>query len=172
MVGVEKLREPDYSVGSYDNILKLYSEYPITSLEEDQMKDKVKELIPAPTYSLLDSLESGKANAGDLSNKLEEITKSFSKAFSSSMPKMQLQTSLQEISSIITVRNHIQSIVNGPVLKKASMSSAGTMVQDVDFIVEVDEEKKLRKLLKKLDYEIVSKSLVLLSIIESSDNGK
>ena len=174
------MRERYYSIGDYGSpyfdpaisaIIKMYNDYPITILEENPMKDKnkVKELIPAPAYNLLDGLQAGKANAGDLSGKLEEITKSFSKAFSSSMPKMQVQTALQEITSIITVRNHLQSIVNGPVLKKAVVSTTGAVVQDVDFLVEPDEEKKLRKLLKKLDYEIVSRSLALLNIFESAD---
>jgi len=75
-------------------------------------------------------------------------------------PKIQLNLIYQELNSIIVLRNHLQSVVNGVVPKSIS---------GVGFLVVKDEEEKLRKLIRKLDYEIISRSLSALEIYETNE---
>jgi hypothetical protein len=142
--------------------IQLHKDYPITILEEDNMEKSDSQAI----NKIFDDLEAPVSKVGDLSDQLEQITSSFSKAFSSGIPKMQIQTALQEISTMISVKTHIQSLVNKPGLVKPDS------VQKDEFIVQKDENKKLLNLLKRLDYEIMSKLLNLLSLFESIDDTK
>ncbi len=74
--------------------------------------------------------------------------------------KIQLNAIFQELNSLIIVRNHLQSIVNGIVPRTPN---------GVSFVVCEDEESKLRKLIKKLDFDIISKSLSALELYEANE---
>lgn len=77
---------------------------------------------------------------------------------------------IQEITNFITMRNHLLSFVNGPQPKRQVQNSDGTMQTVHGYIVKKTEEKELRELIKKLDYEIISRSLSIIDYVGNKND--
>jgi hypothetical protein len=114
-------------------------------------------IMPKKDYDIIDPIASppSQQKTEDLADQIKKIWGGMING-----PKLQLNSIYQELNSMIVLRNHLQSVVNGAVPRT---------ITGIGFLVVKDEEAKLRKLISKLDYEIISRSLSALEVYEKEE---